>query len=261
VARTQFGLTWWGRRWIAALEALGAVYANRLPRGRTYARNGSVSNLVVAPGKVTAAVKGSRARPYRVTISLPTFDDETWKRVIAALAAQLRHAAALLDGQMPEDVDEVLSSCGVSLFPRSREVATSCSCPDYANPCKHVAAVHYMLAQAFDADPFLLLALRGRDQAALLAGLRAARAGGGTAIGDGEAGEGPIPLAELTARQLFTARGQLAAIPLHPQQADDPTVPLRRLGPPPGAAETMETLVSLTTGAAHTAWSLLTASE
>ncbi|MGH8887210.1 MAG: hypothetical protein ACRDYX_18965, partial [Egibacteraceae bacterium] len=114
----RFGLTWWGRRWIAALEALGAVYANRLPRGRTYARGGRVADLVVAPGQVTATVQGSRARPYRVKLRLPVFDDAAWQRVTAALAAELRHAAALLDGQMPTDVDEVLDACGVSLFPR-----------------------------------------------------------------------------------------------------------------------------------------------
>jgi uncharacterized Zn finger protein len=90
----------------------------------------------------------------------------------------VRHAAELLDGRMPEDVDEVLAGCGVSLFPTARELATRCSCPDVANPCKHVAAVHYVLAQTFDADPFLLPALRGRDRDALLAGLRAVRAGG-----------------------------------------------------------------------------------
>ncbi|MGH8909761.1 MAG: SWIM zinc finger family protein [Egibacteraceae bacterium] len=261
MASRAFGLTWWGRRWIAALEALGAVYANRLPRGRTYARNGSVSRLVVEPGKVTAAVQGSRARPYRVTITLPVFDDATWEQVIAALSAQLRHAAALLDGQMPEDVDEVLGACGVSLFPRSRELTTSCSCPDWANPCKHVAAVHYVLAQTFDADPFLLPRLRGRDQAALLAGLRAARAGVAEAAVDEEAGQDCVPISALCARELFTARGALAGIALRPQPAADPCAPLRRLGPPPGAAAAVEELSGLVAGAAEVAWGLLTASE
>ncbi|MGH8909765.1 MAG: SWIM zinc finger family protein, partial [Egibacteraceae bacterium] len=93
------------------------------------------------------------------------------------MGATAQPGVALLDGQMPEDVDEVLGACGVSLFPRSAELTTSCSCPDWANPCKHVAAVHYVLAQTFDADPFLLPRLRDRDQAAMLAGLRAAPPG------------------------------------------------------------------------------------
>lgn len=100
---TRFGLTWWGQRWIGALEALGALYANRLPRGRTYARRGAVTGLQVRPGAVSAKVAGRRARPYRVTLALPVFDDATWDAALAALAGELRHAAALLDGQMPAD--------------------------------------------------------------------------------------------------------------------------------------------------------------
>ena len=177
---TRFGLTWWGRRWIGSLETLGAAYANRLPRGRTYARRGAVRRLEVAPGEVTARVDGSRAVPYRVTLRLPAFSDAQWDEIVAALAGQLRHAAALLDGRMPDDIDDTLAGCGLSLFPKAGDLATTCSCPDHANPCKHVAAVHYVLAQAFDDDPFLLPTLRGRDQHALLAALRAARTGAGS---------------------------------------------------------------------------------
>jgi len=118
--RATFGLTWWGQRWIAALEALGAVYANRLPRGRAYARAGRVVDVTVGAGTVTARVQGSRARPYRVTLRLPPFDDAVWEHAVEALAGELRHAAALLDGRMPEDGDDILGSCGVSLFPRHR---------------------------------------------------------------------------------------------------------------------------------------------
>jgi uncharacterized Zn finger protein len=254
----RFGLTWWGRRWIAALESLGAVYANRLPRGRTYARGGRVADLTVTPGQITASVEGSRARPYRVRIRLPVFDEDTWERVTAALAAELRHAAALLDGQMPTDIDEVLDTCGVSLFPRSRELDTSCSCPDYANPCKHVAAVHYVLAQTFDADPFLLPTLRGRNQTALLAGLRAARSGVAEPAPAPDTDSGTIPLTRLTARELFTARGDLARVTVHPHPATDPSAALRRLGPPPTADECTDVLLGLVAAAAQTAWNFLT---
>jgi uncharacterized Zn finger protein len=254
---TRFGLTWWGQRWIGALEALGAAYANRLPRGRTYARQGRVEDLTVRPGRVTANVWGTRARPYGVTLMLPAFDDATWDGVVQALAAQVRHTAELLDGRMPDDVDDVLQTCGVSLFPGARELSTSCSCPDVANPCKHVAAVHYVLAQTFDDDPFLLPRLRGRDREQLLAGLRAQRAGTGAAADAADTRTAPMPVADLVARELFTARGPLDEIDLRPRPADDPTATLRRLGPPPDAADIEDDLHDLVTGAAALAWRVL----
>ncbi len=256
-APTRFGLTWWGQRWIAALESLGAVYANRLPRGRTYARKGAVEDLTIAAGKVTARVWGSRARPYRVTLQLPAFDDPTWRAVTAALAARLRHAAALLDGQMPEDIDDVLAECGVSLFPTARELNTRCSCPDAANPCKHVAAVHYVLAQSFDADPFLLPTLRGRDRPSLLAELRAHRAGTTTTELDEAAPEGPLRIDTLVARGLFASPGGFAEVSVRPHPPDDPGATLRRLGPPPGLAAAADALQAAVTDAAAVAWELL----
>ena len=254
--RTRFGLTWWGQRWIAALEDLGAVYANRLPRGRTYARNGSVDQLEVTAGEVTAAVQGRRARPYRVRLRLPTFDDATWEAILAALAARVRHTAELLDGRMPEDVDEVLAECGVSLFPTGRELSTTCSCPDDANPCKHVAAVHYLLAQAFDGDPFLLMRLRGRDRDQLLAGLRAQRSGQDADV-EVAGSSGPVPIDDLVARELFTAPADAPPVAVRPQPPDDPGAFLRRLGPPPGLASAHRPLQTAVDGAAHLAWQLL----
>ncbi len=233
MAVAQFGLTWWGQRWIAALETLGRAYANRLPRGRTYARNGSVTDLTVAPGVVTARVHGSRRTPYRVSLRIPTFTDPQWTAATHALARQLRHAAALLDGRMPEDIDETLDAVGLSLFPTARELATTCSCPDEANPCKHVAAVHYTLAHTFDADPFLLPALRGRDRITLLAALRAARTGIAEPDPDEPTDGGGVPISTLSAATLFGAAGDLTTIPLRPDDTTDPDTPLRRLGPPP----------------------------
>ncbi len=254
---TRFGLTWWGQRWIAALEALGAVYTNRLPRGRTYARKGTVHDLVVAPGRVTARVTGSRPQPYRVTLQLPVFDDATWDAIVAALAGRVRHAAELLDGRMPEDVDEVLAACGVSLFPSARELATRCSCPDVANPCKHVAAVHYVLAQTFDADPFLLPTLRGRDRLALLAGLRAVRAGGVEDAPDQLEPEAPLRIDTLVAHALFRSPAPPTDVPIRPHQPEEPDAPLRRLGPPPGLEAAADALRATVRGAAAVAWELL----
>lgn len=259
MAALRFGLTWWGQRWISALEALGATYANRLPRGRTYARRGTVSHLSIQPGTVTARVVGSRPSPYRVTLTLPVFSDGQWASVVAALSEQVRHTAALLDGQMPEDIDEVLGTCGVSLFPGARELATKCSCPDHANPCKHVAAVHYVLAQTFDSDPFLLPLLRGRPRDALLAGLRSARTGlpsPATAAATAPGADG-VALSELSPATLYDAQADLFAIPVQPRPPADPTVLLHRLGTPPGAGPAaMDLLADAVRRSADRAWQL-----
>jgi uncharacterized Zn finger protein len=237
----SFALTWWGRRWIGALEALGRTYANRLPRGRNYARDGAVTELIVAPGVVTARVTGSRPTPYRVTMQIPVFTDPQWTAATHALARQLRHSAALLEGRVPEDIDETLDVVGLSLFPGPRELTTKCSCPDVANPCKHVAAVHYTLAHRFDGDPFLLPALRGRDRTALLAGIRAARTGQAVPPIDEATGpEGGTAISALSAGTLFDAVDDLAAIAVHPQDTLDPGAMLRRLGAPPGFGSTAD---------------------
>lgn len=255
--RTRFGLTWWGQRWIGALEALGAVYANRLPRGRTYARKGTVQELAVHAGIVTARVQGSRARPYRVQLQLPVFDDPTWEAITTALASRVRLSADLLDATMPEDIDEVLAECGVSLFPTARELATRCSCPDVANPCKHVAAVHYVLAQTFDADPFLLMTLRGRDRDALLTGLRARRAGTTSPDQSDDTEDDPVLVDALDARELFRATGSLTGITVRPHAPDDPGAALRQLGPPPGLEAATDGLRVAVGDAAAIAWALV----
>ncbi len=255
--RTRFGLTWWGQRWIDALEALGAVYANRLPRGRTYARKGTVQDLAIDAGAVTARVQGSRARPYRVQLQLPVFDDPTWEAITTALASRVRLSAELLDATMPEDIDEVLAECGVSLFPSARELTTRCSCPDVANPCKHVAAVHYVLAQTFDADPFLLMTLRGRDRDTLLGGLRAQRAGTTLPEHSDDTSEDPVRVDALDARQLFRATGPLTGIAVRPHAPDDPGAVLRRLGAPPGLEATSDGLQAAASDAAVVAWALV----
>lgn len=253
----RFGLTWWGQRWIEALEALGAAYANRLPRGRTYARKGAVEQLKVQPGAVSAAVRGTRARPYKVRLTLPVFSDDEWDAIVGSLSDRLRHAAELLDGRMPEDIDDVFDEHGLSLFPTARELGTRCSCPDSANPCKHVAAVHYVLAQTFDADPFLLPMLRGRDRTALLAALRAARAGSDELEDIEVEDDGPLPRSALIARELFTAAGDLSTVTVRPHPPEDPGAVLRRLGPPPELEAAQPLLQQLVEDAARRAWDLL----
>ena len=174
--RGTFGKTWWAKKWIEALEILGSDYSNRLPRGRTYARRGEVKDLIITPGEVMAKVQGTRRTPYRVGIGLKALSDKQWQKVMKALARRAIFAAKLLMGEMPPNIDEAFNSCNLSLFPaRATELKTDCSCPDWANPCKHIAATHYILAEAFDRDPFLLFELRGWTKEKVLEELRAAR--------------------------------------------------------------------------------------
>jgi uncharacterized Zn finger protein len=174
------GTTWWGQRWIEALENVLRGDSARLARGRTYARAGRTHDLVVKGGKVTAKVTGSRATPYKIAIELTELSAPAWKKAIDGLAKKAQFSAELLAGQMPQTIDEVFVDAGVSLFPKQRaDLKTSCSCPDWGDPCKHVAATHYVLGEALDRDPFLLFELRGRTKEQVLDALRAARGGAG----------------------------------------------------------------------------------
>ncbi len=174
----KIGTTWWGQRWIEALEKLSWEYANRLARGRTYARAGRVHDLEITSGSVSARVTGSRPDPYEVTLRLRGFPSALWTRALAAMAREAIFAAQLLAGEMPKDIDKAFRAAGASLFPvKGDDLETECSCPDWANPCKHVAAVHYVLGEAFDRDPFLLFELRGQTRQQVLDALRGLRAG------------------------------------------------------------------------------------
>ena len=173
--RGSFGSTWWATRWIQALERL--MDAGRLSRGRSYARGGQVLNLDIGAGRVAARVQGSRATPYKIAVELAPLTDDQWARAIDAMAEQAIFAAKLLNGEMPPDIEEAFKQANVALFPVSgSDLRTSCSCPDYANPCKHIAAVYLLLGERFDADPFLLFHLRGRSKEQIMAAMRARRA-------------------------------------------------------------------------------------
>src|SRR6266851_1626633 len=158
--------------------------SGRLARGRSYARSGQVLDFELAPGYVTAHVQGSRARPYRVRIQVLPLTTGQWQKVERALAGQALFRAKLLAGEMPAEIEEVFAECGTPLFPRSaRDMEMSCSCPDWEVPCKHLAAVCYVLAEAFDDDPFGVLAWRGKGRDDLLAALRLLAGGDHAASG------------------------------------------------------------------------------
>jgi uncharacterized Zn finger protein len=169
--RGAIGEQWWSRRFIDVLESLGL--SGRLARGRNYARRGQVLGFELTTGYVTAQVQGSRPKPYRVRLQVLPLTARQWARVEQALAAQALFRAKLLAGEMPHEIEEVFARCGTPLFPRSAaDLEMSCSCPDWEVPCKHLAAVCYVLAEAFDDDPFGMLAWRGRGRDELLASLR-----------------------------------------------------------------------------------------
>ncbi|GAA0905366.1 SWIM zinc finger family protein [Pseudonocardia zijingensis] len=172
--RGQVARTWWSKRFISVLEQLGV--GGRLSRGRSYARAGQIVSLDVDVGGAVAQVQGSRPQPYRVRLGVPAFGKAEWAAVAQALADDASYAAALLNGEMPRDIERVFETVGLSLFPATeRDLAMDCSCPDFAVPCKHLAAVCYVLAERFDADPFQILALRGRQRDELLEELRVRR--------------------------------------------------------------------------------------
>ena len=172
--RGEIGSTWWSKRWIGVLESFSM--GTRLTRGRSYARQGQVLSIDVESGIVKAKVQGSRPKPYDVKIRLKPLADQDWDQVTESMASQAIFAAKLLAGEMPTNIEEAFSAVKLSLFPtKVTELETECSCPDWANPCKHIAAVYYLLAERFDEDPFLIFKLRGRTKEQIIAALREKR--------------------------------------------------------------------------------------
>lgn len=192
--RGAIAQTWWSDRFIEVIASI--VVGGRLQRGKSYARKGQVIEMDLQAGAVTAAVQGSRARPYRVRIGLPAFGKTQWTQICEALAADAWYTARLLAGEMPEDIEEVFDSVGLSLFPSGPdELTMDCTCPDWEVPCKHLAAVFYLLAESFDEDPFAILAWRGRDRDRLLDTLSAMRSRG-TTVDHVQTVETFVPLAD-----------------------------------------------------------------
>ncbi|HEX5200665.1 SWIM zinc finger family protein [Paractinoplanes rhizophilus] len=166
--RGKIGEQWWSRRFVDVLERV--CDGGRLARGRAYARKGQVMDFQITAGSVTARVQGSRPRPYAVSIAIAAFDEAQWTDVTESLGSRALYRAALLAGDMPHELLDVFAERGLPLFPDELDIR--CSCPDWSVPCKHGSAVLYVLAEAFDDDPFLVLAWRGRDRETLLTALR-----------------------------------------------------------------------------------------
>jgi uncharacterized Zn finger protein len=198
-ARSQRGVfakNWWAQRWIAALERF--VDSGRLSRGRSYARKGQVLSIEETKDGIAARVQGSMRTPYKIKIQISPLTDSEWDKVVDALSEQAIFTAQLLAGEMPQDIEQAFERAKVSLFPSTRrDLRTDCSCPDPANPCKHIAATHYILGERFDEDPFLIFRLRGRTQDQVMQALRQRRAGSEEAVEEQiEEFETAIPLEE-----------------------------------------------------------------
>ena len=160
--------SFWGRAWCENLESY-RDYEYRLPRGRSYVRSGAVLDLAVVPGKITALVSGSRPHPYEVAIGIKPLPSARWARLKAQCAGEIGSLIELLEGRLSDRVMRVVTHREQGLFPKPGEIGMSCSCPDWATMCKHVAAVMYGVGARLDAEPQLLFALRQRDHGELIA--------------------------------------------------------------------------------------------
>jgi uncharacterized Zn finger protein len=170
----QFSKTWWGKRFIDALESF--TDSARLGRGRSYARNGKIKSYEIKDGVITAKVRGSvnpyfgvyKEPTYNTKIEIKAISRQDWSKAIAYLGSKASLIAKLLMNEVPDNIDEAFSELNLQLLPRDRrDFKTICSCPDSSNPCKHIAGVYYLVASELDRDPFLLFELRGISRTTL----------------------------------------------------------------------------------------------
>jgi len=159
--------SWWGKAWNKNLERY-ADYSNRIGRGRSYVRHGAVVDLQIKPGLVTALVVGTRQAPYRVNITIKKIKPANWRRIVAQCQADLSSLPDLLAGKFPKKLQEVFMIQGQGLFPTPEEISFDCSCPDWADMCKHVAATLYGVGARLDEDPALFFTLRSVEMQELV---------------------------------------------------------------------------------------------
>lgn len=259
--RGAIGETWWSRRFIELLESFGV--GSRLKRGRAYARSGQVVEFEIEHGVVLAKVQGSRYSPYRVRIRFKALSESQWRRAEKAMASQALPLAKLLAGEMPLDIEELFDSCRLTLFPRSAtDLTATCTCPDGANPCKHIAATYYILAERFDDDPFLIFTWRGRDRHELVERLRTRRAPAARrakitapSASDPDVSASGAPLSTML-DSFWSCGSELDALHVNPLAGEAPDALLRQLGPAPvevGDCNLTELLVDTCAKLAHAA--------
>lgn len=217
---------WLGKQWLGALASLGAAHQGRIARGRTFARGGRVQDLWFTPGLVTADVQ-DQDRHHHVSLRVRIFERIEWNTVLATLVEDVGRVAALMEGSLAPDLVAALADEGVAVVPRLEEVEGDCDCADYLLPCVHMSAVHQLLADALDGDPFLVFVLRGWDREELLLRLRAA-------WGDDEDDAGAPPVEEAPPGGAWSKSPRaLGAVRLDVGEPAAVAIGLRALGPPP----------------------------
>lgn len=168
---------WWVQRWNDLLNSYR--FKKRLERARNYAREGNVLSVEFKGPQVLAKVQGTALEPYELSLSIDPFSEEDWNYVVETMATEAIYSAELLAGEMPQNIEKVFTSNGLSLFPFTlSDIHSRCSCPDPQNPCKHIGAVYYQLGDRFSEDPFVLFQLRGRTKEQILDDLRQLRSTG-----------------------------------------------------------------------------------
>lgn len=159
ISGRKIAASWWGKCWNENLERY-ADYSNRIGRGRSYVCHGAVLDLKIEPGLVKALVQGSRAKPYKVTITIDKLDAKTWEALRTAALGSLGSLPDLLAGKFPQNLKDIFFARGTGIFPSPKEIKLECSCPDWATMCKHIAATLYGVGNRLDTAPELLFALR-----------------------------------------------------------------------------------------------------
>lgn len=220
---------WLAARWRKRLEAFGPRYASRIARGRTLARGGRVRGLWFSPGLAHAEVIGKTAA--RCSLRVRTYEDEEWATISEVLRSDLRLVAALLEGELPRALDAAARAAGVKLLPETTELGGDCDCGDFALPCAHMAALHLVLADALDGEPFLLFTFRGRPREQLLTVLRSLW-GDHQALAPAHVDAPKTPAAS----DWFTSPVPLESLPVAFHGADAAPA-LEELGPPPGGVD------------------------
>jgi uncharacterized Zn finger protein len=235
----------WGERWSSILAQAGPSAARRVQRGQAIARRGAVEGLRIEPGRILGSVVEDRSNPRRVELVWPLPEDAAWEEVTRVLSGELRFTAALLDGELPDELGEALAAAGVVLLPALDDLAPRCSCPERATICRHVAAVVSAAGVLIGRDPTLLLQLRGRPRDDLLRRVRA----------DNDVDGSTVTVRLDLSRGLDVPHGDLDAIELHPMPVDDPASLFQHLGDPPGVDDD-SALVAVIERAAAGAWRL-----
>jgi uncharacterized Zn finger protein len=254
----NYGRTWWGDRWLKVFEP-SAVEA-RLSQGRSYAKDGQVLTLDVESGIIKGTVQGNELKPFEVTIEVQKISEGFWEEAEEQLRDNSKVCAALLAGKLPEDIDSIFGDYPVSLFPnRLKHIKSSCTCGDWANPCRHTAAVYYVMAEQIDRDPFILFAIRGRSRLEVINVIN---------INDEDDSEAPsseafneaLPTSTKDFWHNFEDEQEVTPSGVTSAQLPTDALIVARLGPFPfwrGEAPIFEEVRLLYRSASHKAWELL----